>query len=408
MAQKLSRSELALISREGERIKNGLTKVIDSFPNNARTITGMANWLKANKSTCQRMVETINKAVDGLQVIHLLPGPEGINKFLDLAAQNNINKKLIAGAREVVYRFENLIFEYSRSHSALKQLIKSSLQNKEVLPDKLELRKTLYEAAKNITGENIETAFKFFILKENEEDAQYLQQYTLSFHENCKQDKNSRPMMFAANSCEQQLTLDKLEIVSVDSHNNKVLPTFGIVKELTSETVLESVDQALSGDGWVVLPTEHYFENDFNIGVIKNYPFEQRGPFHGGQKASCVSAMIRGATKRLNLICFLHRKYAMRSAANIGIYSTNTKLVNMISSPDSLWFDRFQDDLDLLLYNTTVNFNEKLDHPLANHLVDLFFNLTDCDKSDFSCYLVQVDYPIWASQYRMYFQYAVD
>ena len=70
------------------------------------------------------MVETINKAVDGLEVIESLPGPAGLKGFIDLAQEKSINPKLIEDARSAVQRFENLIYEYSRSHSALKKLVK--------------------------------------------------------------------------------------------------------------------------------------------------------------------------------------------------------------------------------------------------------------------------------------------
>ena len=63
MSKTLSRKELSLIGREGERIKNGLANLVEDFPNHAKTITGMSKWLNANKSTCSIPVLTYNQLI---------------------------------------------------------------------------------------------------------------------------------------------------------------------------------------------------------------------------------------------------------------------------------------------------------------------------------------------------------
>lgn len=404
----LSSSKLAFINREGERIQNDLAKIIESFPNFARTITGMSRWLKANKSTCQRMVEAVINANDGLQVIKLLPGPSGILKYIDLASQQKVNKKLISKAQNSVVRFENLIYEFSRSHSALKKLIENSTNKDVGKVNKNQKRKELFQVAKELTGESIETEFKFFILKDNEEDNSYLQQLTFSYIENYQLSGESRPMLFMVTPFDGSVEINTPTIMGGQQKPEGEIPTFALIEELTSQEVLNNAEDSIFGDSWIVIPTDPKPTTTVNIGFIKNYPHEQLGPFHGGKNASCTSVMVRSPTKKLHMVCFLDRKYAMRSVADIGIYSTNTDLVHRISSPESLWFDRFQDDVGLSLYNSNINFSEKLDFPKANDLVDSFFHLSGCNKEDYSCFLVTVDYPLWSSHYRMYFQYAID
>ena len=408
MSKSLSRKELSLIGREGERIKNGLANLVEDFPNHAKTITGMSKWLTANKSTCQRMVETINKAVDGLQAVDSLPGPAGLKGFIDLAEERSINPKLVEEARAVVQRFENLIYEYSRSHSALKKLIDDSNSSKESSGSKKDNRAAVYQSIKAITGESMEHSFFGCILKENEQDSKYIQQYTLSYFEGCEASETSRPIMVPIAPCEGTIEFDKPDVISHIEEKGSDLAFASIIKELTSPSILDKFEDFTLGDNWLAVPTPKNLGSSLNLGVIKNYPKEQLGPFHGGKKASCIGAHVRYPTKNLYIACFVEKKYAMRSVANAGIYSSGTQLTNMISSPDALWYDRFHDEADLGLSGPNADFNEKFDYPMANDLIDQLFSMSKCNRDDYTCFLMRVEYPIWSTAYRIYFQYAVD
>lgn len=408
MSKTLSRKELSLIGREGERIKNGLSNLVEDFPNHAKTITGMSKWLGANKSTCQRMVETINKSVDGIQVVNSLPGPAGLKGFIDLAEGNSINPKLIEEGRAVVQRFENLIYEYSRSHSALKIMIKDSSTSKETPATKRDSRAALFESVKAVTGESMENSFFACIVKENDKDSKYLQQFTLNYYEGCKALDNSRPIMVPVVPGEDTVDFTRPDIISQTESKGSSLGAASVIKELTSPSILASIDDFTQGENWMVVPTRTESKSDLNIGVIKHYPREQLGPFHGGKKASCVGVHTRYPTKNLYMLCFLEKKYAMRSVANAGIYSSSSQLSNIITSPDSLWFDRFHDEADLGLSGPNEDFSEKFGYPLANDLVDQLFSLSNCSREDYTCFIMRVEYPIWSTAYRMYFQYAID
>jgi hypothetical protein len=403
----LTEEEFEYINREGERIKYSLSRLINSFPNHAKSITGMSNWLIANKSTCQRMVETINKATNGLQVIEFLPGPKGLSDFIKLADKKNIHKSIIKISNESVLRFKNLIHEFSRSHSSLKKLILSSKKTESGYTDKLNSRRALYEAASVISGESIDTVFTTFILKENPDNPKYLQQFTLNYYEGVNFSEGARPMAVLVAPCEQQLNIQGIDVISNSKKIEGQLNEVSLIENLTSKQILEDADISIEEE-WVVIPLDSHKKNNLEIGIIKNYQQEQLSPFYGGVKASSMSNYIRSPTKQLNLICFLERKFVMRSAANVGIYSSISRMVKAISSPDSLWFDRYHDDVDLSLLSSSSNFSEKFNYPKADYLIDQIFELSGCNKDEYCCYLIKVEYPIWSKSYRLYFQYDID
>lgn len=405
----LTASELALIDREGERIKNALSHLIDSFPNHAHSITGMSNWLKASKTTCQRIVETINKPVTGLEAIQLLPGPLGLRKYIDLVQETKIRAELTKYALDSIIHFEELILQYARSHSALKQLIISSQQDSGEIQES-EKRKVLHEAAVQLSGESVDTLFYTFIHKENDDDISYLQQYVFGYYDDCQLKQNARPMVFPVLASEDDVEVNSINIIDKDRNSTKPLPVFSIIKDFTSESFLKSTQGATAEADKVVIPTYTGKEAASNIGVIKNYSKDQKSPFHGGKNATVAGVSIRNPTKKLYFLFFLERKFAMRSIANIGTYSSATTLKNMVEDdPAALWYDRFYNEADITLLNSEeVGISKKLNYPIADELLETLFSLTGSDIKDFLCYLLEVDYPIWQTHYRIYFQYAVD
>ncbi|AOE49763.1 hypothetical protein [Kangiella sediminilitoris] len=406
MSKTLSRKELSLIGREGERIKIGLSNLVDAFPNHAKTITGMSKWLGANKSTCQRMVETINKADTGLEVIDSLPGPAGIKGFIKLAESKGSNESLLEEARSVVQRFENLIYDFSRSHSALKKLIRESSSVKETTNSKRDNRAALFESVKKITGETMESSFAAFILKESEQDSNYIQQFTLTYYDSCETSEHSRPLMMPIAPVENKILSGEPDIVSQEQVKGSNLPLFSVIKEFTSSSITENLDKfELDGDV-MVIPTK-LGRSNLNFGAIQHYPKLQQSPFHGGKKVSCVGLQTRYPTRIQYIACFLEKTFAMRSVANAGVYAGGSDIAG-ISSSDLLWYDRFHDEADLRLSEPYDDFNEKLDYPLANELVDNLFSMSGCQRDQYTCFLMKVEYPIWSATYRMFFQYAVD
>jgi hypothetical protein len=404
--EKLLEEEFEYINREGERIKYSLSRLVNSFPNHAKTITGMSLWLNANKSTCQRMVETINKATNGLQAIEFLPGPKGLSDFIKLADKKNIHKNVIKLSNEAVLRFKNLIHEFSRSHSSLKKLINLSKKTDSGYTDKVKIRQSLYEAANNLSGESIENVFTAFILKENPENPKYLQQLTLNYYQGASFSEGARPMAVLVAPCEQELEVEDVKVIKSSKDKQKISEV-NIVESLTSYQILKDAEISVKGE-WVVIPFASEKQDNVEVGIIKNYQEEQLSPFYGGVKASSMSNYIRSPTKQLYMLCFLERKFVMRSVANVGIYSSISKMVKAISSPESLWFDRYHDDVDLSLVNSNACFNDKLNYEKADELINTLFELTDCEKQDYSCYVVKVEYPIWSMSYRIYFQYDID
>ena len=117
----LNENDLIHLNRTGEQLKSAIRNLIAELPQQAQSIAGMAKWLDANKSTCQRLLNVINNSSDGLDVIQLVPGFEGINQFIDCAEAKQIDSSLIEAARKASKTFNGDIKSYGRSHSHLKR-----------------------------------------------------------------------------------------------------------------------------------------------------------------------------------------------------------------------------------------------------------------------------------------------
>lgn len=406
MEKTLNANDFALIDREGEKIKNALSQLIEAFPFHAQNITGMSHWLDASKTTCQRIVESIQRPSNGIEAINNLPGPSGLKKFLALVQKQKIPSKEIKSTLDAIQHFEELILKYARSHSSLKQLIidqtafDSNDENTE-----LEVRKSLYTAAAQLTGESIDTNFYAFIHKENEENPKYLSQYIFTYYEGCAFTANSRPLRFPINPTEDEVEVKSISCVSKDHKFEGSAPPFTFIEEFTSQEVIKDIDAMTIGKDFVVFPPHNYPEEVSKIANFKHYPNDLTHPSYGGKMAGLAAVEVRSPCKKLYFLVFLENKLAMQSIANPGIYSSG---LHLGYTPASIWYDRLYSEADVTVFPAQSNLAKKLNFPKANELVDSFFSLTNSKKEDFYGYLVEVDYPIWSISYRLFFPSSVD
>lgn len=405
MDKPLTSNDLALIDREGEKIKSALSQLIKNFPLSAQNITGMSQWLEASKTTCQRIVESIQRPSNGIEAIQNLPGPTGLKKFIALVQQQKVTPLAIKSALDAIEHFESLIHKYARSHSALKQLLINSNAFSSAEHSDLELRKSLYESCTQITGESVDINFYAFIHKENDEDPKYLSQYILTYYEGCALAANSRPLRFPINPTENEVKVKQLSAVDITHQFQGQVPPFTFIKDFTSEKVLSDIGRMTIGKDFVALPSQKHSEELAKVAVLKHYPEDLTHPNYGGKMAGLSAVEIRFPSKKLYFLVFLENKLAMQSIANPGIYSSGLHLGD---TPEDIWYDRFYSEADVSVFPANSNLNKKLNFDKANELVDSLFSLTKSNKNDFYGYFVEVDYPIWSTTYRLYFPSSID
>ncbi|MFT4928575.1 MAG: hypothetical protein ACI8WB_004694, partial [Phenylobacterium sp.] len=169
----LNENELIHLNRTGDQLKSAIKNLILQMPASAQSIVGMSKWLEANKSTCQRLLNVVNKSRDGLDVIKMVPGIDGINQFIEYARNKDIDGLLIQEALKANETFKHDIHSYGRSHSELKRKLdglNKKNQDQYSMSVAEKNRKVHYDASEQLLAESCGLTFAAFIVRPNPVD----------------------------------------------------------------------------------------------------------------------------------------------------------------------------------------------------------------------------------------------
>jgi len=403
----LEKEDLISLNRTGENLKNVLRNLVTDFPHSAHTITGMSNWLDFNRSNCQRILNGINKSKDGKQVLCYLPGIAGLQDFLIQVSKQRLEKQLILEARSAVESFDIQIKKYARSHAELKRLLgnKPSISSfdKSML-NAGEKREQHYLASKQLVGSSIDTLFSCYILKECDQNKEYLQEVALISKQSIMRSKASQPFVqFYTHPHPEGFIAP--ENITAESRIEPGRFHIGVIDEYSSDGLLSSYASYSPSNSGIVF-NDLAGDANFDATFLFSNPDELANPLEHESKCSSTSISIKNPTKKLMMLVFLEKKLDMRSRVNVGCYSGNQKVEEGKLRADDMWTERLPEFPELKVLHPDSPAAQVNGSVAIGEMSDYLFSFANLNKNDFSCYLLEVDHPIWSSTYRVYFEHS--
>ncbi|MFT5161967.1 MAG: hypothetical protein ACI9FJ_000535 [Alteromonadaceae bacterium] len=402
----LNENELIHLNRTGEQLKSALRNLISEMPSTAQSITGMAKWLQANKSTCQRLLNVMNKSHDGLEVIQLVPGIEGINQFIECAEAKGIDALLIQEAVKASETFKYDIQQYGRSHSQLKRQL-TELDNKPhgqySMNEAQTNRKMLYEASQQLLGESCGLCFASFIVRPNPTDDSTYQELALVAKQQIDIKAQARPFM-------QYFSKDNLPFAKdpkTFDELSRVVEKFdlGIVERFSSPDLKQAYSGYSRTSSSLVFNNLSNIQIPFDATFLFNNPDGAANPLTTNATTSNHSIAVKMPTERLALLVFLDKRFDRRSTVSVGCYPNSMKIEREQHTLDEVWNDRFPEFPDLKIVNSLTSVTELSGIESADAMVDYLFDYAQLSRDDFVCYMIDVQYPIWSSSYKIYFEF---
>jgi len=404
----LEKEDLIALNRTGENLKSVLRHLINEFPKSAQTITGMSNWLDFNRSNCQRILNGVYKSKDGKQALCFLPGIAGLVDFLKQVKKQSFEEQLILEANKAIESFDILIKKYARSHADLKRLLgnKASVtsfdQNMLTASEK---REQHYLASKQLVGSSIDTLFSCYILKENEATKEYLQEVAMISKQGIVRSKAAPPFVqFYTHPHPEGFTAP--ENITSNSHIDLSRFHIGVVDEYSTHGFLDAYSSYSASNSGIVF-NDLSSNVNFDATFLFSNPDELANPLIHESKCSSTSISIKNPTKKLIMLVFLEKKIDMRSTVNVGCYSGNQKVEEGKLRSDDMWTERLPEFPELKVLHPDSPDAQVKDGIVIGEMSDYLFNFAKLNKADFSCYMLEVDHPIWSSTYRVYFEHSL-
>ncbi|WP_196140294.1 hypothetical protein [Aliikangiella sp. G2MR2-5] len=408
----LNEAEVAQIRRAGEHFKKVLRETFEFFPRSARSIAGLARWTKVNKSTCQRMVQALTKTKDGIDVIITLPGVSGLKQIAAEIEKRIEVSEEIAEFNQMVVEYEDLILSFAPSHSELKrQLVKFlSKSSKSLDAYNRKLKKSAFEVNCEISGESVDTYFGVAILRFNEQDPEYLDEFIISAKLGVELTKFARPYVqnFGGNLDEIQISdpklLDKSNYTNFISDKNgeyllKEFSTNGIEKTYAGVSNLKN--------GLIFNHTKEPIEcGKFDITLAHLDTRTLVNPIKSEIKVVCQSLLQRSPAKKLVLATLVDKRLDQKSTVQCGCYPSSVKIHEKEHTPEDLWSERFSESLEIKLFKPEEKIlSEKVKIECADELIDLAFRLLNEKTENFVGYFIEAEYPLWLTSHRFYYKF---
>ena len=373
-----------------------IVATLRSLPSEAQTIAGFARFIGCHRSTSQRLFNAY-KSKTGERVLYHLPGHQALTE-LGLQLAPFLPEQLQRQWHQIATLFAETIPQYARSHTQLKRLL---VQPESTSTDisETDKRAQLYFAAKSLLGNSSEEIFGAYILTRNPHRPGFLQEVAMISKTGIFRETGSALCTILYSPPPTRFSGPKNITAKCTVNSNEF--SVGIAKELSAHLIDSFVAFSPTNSGMVfdTQPGQTKFDATF----LFNNPDELVDPLSHASQCSSTSISIKSPSERLVLMVFIETELDKHSTVNVGCYQGNQQVQEGKLSASDMWTERLPEFPSLQLVNS---------HHLASHSnnryqpkLEYLFNYANLDSNNYRCYLLEVDYPIWSSTYRIYFEH---
>lgn len=334
-------------------------------------------------------------------VLCLVPGYQAMREFL-LKGKPYIKRSTYQSANAAIESFNTIIKRHYQSHAKLKKLIENN-QPSHLNASNVDKRKAFYHASKHLLGASVERLFSGHILQENSENAEFLHEIVMISKKGIERNKSAAPCVLYYTHPHPE-DFNKPDLITKQSTVKGNTFSIGIVDEHSTENLIDSyVNFSPTNLGLAFDDLKDGVP--FDATFLFSNPDEIQNPLFENTQCSSTFISVKSPTQKLTMAIFLERKIDLQSSVNIGCYHSPEKVEDKKLRDSDAWTEHLPGDPELKLVN--------LDSPIRNsnisneviELSDYMFSYANLDRKNFVCYLMDVEYPIWSSTYRVYFDH---
>ncbi|MCC6321899.1 MAG: hypothetical protein IT438_10750 [Phycisphaerales bacterium] len=408
--------DLMRIRRVGDRLRASFRAAVEAFPPNARNISGMARWLGVHKATCQRVVEGLDAGRDGLTTFARLPGVEGLQMVIDAARSSGVDGDLLASAEAAIGEYESLLHSYGRTQRGLVRIIESlriEAAGPEGQPDRdmqEDQRKALFDGARRVTGEEMKGKAIVAIVRPRPDQPSRLDAFLYSRLLGARRHSFSRPIVtFILGGWWSHLhgpggaPATRPVGVSADTipfHLVEEFSTAGVrpvrIGAADARTLVVVDLDSVPSDGDGQGPAD--VTGRFHSAVAPNPVWDSRARLDCTVRVTCPA-------RSMLMDIYLHHSLASQLVPHLACYSLAAPPGDSPDGgPDQCWYERFPDMPEVVSLGRAQPPRPHPAFPRHDELVSHAFAKEGVDPADYHGFRAEVAYPIWQSEYRMYFE----
>ncbi len=393
--------DLSMIRRVGDRLRSAISSLVSTLPEQARTISGMSRYLNVHKATCQRIVEGTRQADGPLETLVRLPGLEGLEAHVTACEKRGAPADAVLLARAAVRQYASLLAELGVSHRGLNELIRvlSTEEGEGLSRLAVDRRRELFEAARNASGEQAEVKSVIYVIRPSRTPGR-ADVHIVSSLRGVRRQSFARPItMFVLGDAAAHAGRER-PAPAEWMFSHRVIgeqSTVGLravrLQEASARTVL-LMDLGGNAFGAAAdIAMEFCFD-----GV----PDPRTAPLRRTDSAARISTPCRSLVSDL----FIHKDLAEARLTALTVSLAATPCDAHGGAPEELWHEKFPESLTLHALGAASREPPPCDHPGQPQLIRAAFEgLKEADPADFVGWRLEVAYPLWQTDYRIYMEF---
>ena len=422
----MSRTQIDLARRTGERLQAELRILVRSFPLETRTIVEMGRWLGVTRPVCQRLLRAIRHRGDPLTALSYFPGLQGLHQIVEAARQRGCDESLLAVASAAVDQYAILIDEHGGSQTrllaALATIEKShrdpALQESAPVDEAEAARHSAFQSIRVLTRREFQTHFGVYIYRPRTDDPHKMDCITAMGMIGVRRRPDALPICpthrFAYGDAKELENAD-IKVESVGDAPLAEGAPLSVLDRFCSKPLPHVVARQVAGQLPVLIDPDRAAKEPFDVVLGTSFQAVEHPALHEPRLLDC-SLVSEGPSQNLVMSVHLHRSLAQASIPALAAYMVGNR--GPIASPDTgkydtitanlaanRWFDRLPDRPRLEHLGMGLEQASCPAYPRLGELAKYLCSSQGWNPDEFVGYQCQVSYPIWGAQYLLSFEF---
>lgn len=369
------------LKRVSERLRAAVGALVGALPPEARSISAMSRTLEVHKATCQRVVEGLSDKVESLEGLARLPGVAALKMHATACERAGVPAQVVAEARAAIDEYATVLRRRGLTHEKVRRLVMVSRDRGEEGSLAQKRRKALFDAASLVSGERADAKAVAMVIMPGSSPSTTELCCLISMVQ-AERESFARPMTIMA--------------LGEGKSDGMQPPSFEVVQEMSTAQV-KAVDLD-SGPGRSVLVLEASTGAASDATVL----FRTRGTFGAaGSKTLAAAARVAMPVKTLVMDVMIHRSLEVTPNVS-GCFALSAASGDRPEgAPEQLWHERLADTPRVTEFDASRP--PRCAVSVQEELVQRALSAAKVAPEDVRSFRLEIKYPIWQSEYRIYF-----
>jgi len=399
--------QLKKLEKNGQKLQRLLQNILNRLPLVTGTISEFKEFCgNITMTNSRRLIVSANSDKGGIDVLLNINGPEGLTKIAQQIDFQLKDKGIQSDFEEAIGLLKETISVNAKSHSDLKRKLSSSRSEKPKL-DLLKVNEEQFFTNSTLLGESLEQIISIHTVDYDEKNGQ-IKSLCIESHNDIVLASGARPYAQHFYRNIESAPLSEPSFISKSECNTDFINSKQSSEFIIQDYSHANIDRFFSG----VNNFDNAFLFSFNSEALRKFSYvcgrndnDYAKVSSGNFNICSFGTSCHSPTKKLAIIVLLPKSLARNSLPNVGCYPASFGQNNKNLAKQDFVFEKIPSSLTVHTFQPgNFNYSQHLSFEGSNEIIDSAIGFSGKDASDYTGFLLSVNFPLWLASYQIYFE----